>query len=170
MRNANLKNRFFRFIAHLFTKYSSHMRIFYTPHESKPSTLIHNLTVLTNSCPSPQPPPHCPHTSRAYVQFPWHKIYALLARKRDRKKCWEKGTKIIMENVLCMCNKANWKSEMNWGGISTLYTIYMAYIYIYACCCVCVCVVYINISFCLSSPLKAGSALRSAWLHQMQQA
>lgn len=61
-----------------------------------------------------------------------------------------------MENVLCMCNKANWKSEMNSGGISTLYTIYVVYIY------ACVCVVYINISFCLSSPLKAASALRSA--------
>lgn len=68
-----------------------------------------------------------------------------------------------MENVLCMCNKANWKSEMNSRGISTLYTIYM--VYIYACLydvCVNVCVVYINISFCLSSPLKAASALRSA--------
>lgn len=67
-----------------------------------------------------------------------------------------------MENVLCMCNKANWKSEMNSGGISTLYTIYVVYIYACVCFCVCVCVVYINISFCLSSPLKAASALRSA--------
>lgn len=47
-----------------------------------------------------------------------------------------------MENVLCMCNKANWKSEMNSGGISTLYTIYVVYIYACVCFCVCVCGLY----------------------------
>lgn len=143
MRNTNFKNDFCRFIAHLFTKYSSHMRIFYTPHESKPSPHIDTQFNRFDHSTSPLPEP----TQATYVQFPWHKIYALLVRKntqRDRKKVLggeKKGRKIIMENVLCMCNKANWKSEMNSGGISTQHNVHI-HISCYIAVRVCVCGLY----------------------------
>lgn len=68
------------------------MRIFYTPHESKLSTLIHNLTVLTNSCPSPHTSP-ITLAAQAERMFSSHDIKFMhfwIGKETEKKKSWYK--------------------------------------------------------------------------------
>lgn len=69
------------------------MRIFYTPHESKTSTLIHNLTVLTNSCHTPLPFFPTSLATQAERMFSSHDIKFMhfwLGKETEKKKSWYK--------------------------------------------------------------------------------
>lgn len=82
------------------------MRIFYTPHESKRSTLIHNLTVLTNSCPSPHTSPITLAT-QAERMFSSHDIKFMhfwLGKETEKnEKLVQKKVQKLLWKMFCAC-------------------------------------------------------------------